>query len=183
MSQRRVLGGCCVSRYVTLSKGETLKGAVAAGCFNNGGSVAWVAINPEEQKVFFDAFMEAEIAFEKLGNGQYFFYGSGIQFIEACTMEELRPIIEWEKKEGRKRDEKRIGDIVDLTNLLGRGYEGRVYAFARNGNIFFEVTKSKASYYYPVGRKYDNYLSGFTHDYFPIILPRNKDGSIKDDGK
>lgn len=173
MASGRVMPGCCVSKYVTITPNDTL--ASAASQFCNGTSVAWVAVNPETMKHFFDAFVEAEIPFEKLGNGQVFFFGSSSSFQDACNSEALRPIIEWEKKEGRKRNEKRVGDIVDVSNWIGRGFEGRVYQVKANGSVFVELTKIPKNYEYSyrVGQRFDNYSTGFAPSYFPIILPKD----------
>lgn len=184
MATSTTLQGCCVSRYVTLSKDDTLKTLVRAGVFANGSSVAWCAVDPEvHNKEILEAFLESEIPFQKLGNGQYFFFGGGDKFIEACTMETLRPIIEWEKKEGRKRNEKRVGDIVSLTNYLGGAFEGRVDKILKSGNITVRLSKTANALYYPPNKLYDNYGSGFTQDYFSIVLPLNADGSVKDNDK
>jgi hypothetical protein len=170
--QSTVLTGCCVSRYVTFSKSDNnLRDAITQGSFNNGSAVAFAALHPEDNKNYFDAFVEAKIPFEKLGNGQVFFHGTGNDFKNACNMEALRPIIEWEKKEGRKRNEKRVGDIVDLTTWVGAGHEGRVHRILPNGNIICTAHKVSRYSTYRVGALLDNYGTGFAQDFFPIILP------------
>jgi hypothetical protein len=171
--QAMVLPGCCVSRYVTFSKDDNdLRAGVSSQSFANGDSVAIAVLDPKANSKFFDAFVEFKIPYEKLGNGQVLFSGTGTQFRDACNFEALRPIIEWEKKEGRKRGELRVGDLCDLTNYLGAGHEGRVTRVVTPKAVVLSVTKASRGSGYPVGRTIDNYGTGLSIVYATIILPK-----------
>jgi hypothetical protein len=172
MAIANVLNGCCVSRFVTLSKSDNnLRDLLQTGVFAQSVNVHWVVVDPKVHDKVLEAFLETEIEHQKLGDGKFFFTGSGNQFRNALDMERLRPIIEWEKKEGRKRGELRKGDIVDVSGYLGASYEGRVREVLRNGNFIFEVAKVPRGSSYPVGRVFDNYGTGWPKENFTIILP------------
>jgi hypothetical protein len=182
--QSIVLPGCCVSRYVTFHKDDNdLLRGVNSKVLDNGDAVAIAVLDPKANSNFFDAFTKCKIPYEKLGNGQVLFSGTGTEFKDACNYEALRPIIEWEKKEGRKRRELRVGDLIDVSLYLGAGHEGRVSRVLPNRQVTFTVTKASRGSAYPVGRHVDNYGTGIPNSYATIILPQAEDGTVKDNDK